>query len=326
MISKYAARIAMLREARLEELRTTRAAAAHRPGDVWKTDSGKFRGMNSDGQAKTFADKAKATSYAKGKGPAPAKDEGGQAKGKGKGSVPTTVEMPREGYKAVANALEGWNKPGSWEHVISYAISGRPMQGEDVKAVIDDISDDLGNWNTVAKANGWSNADKKNLTRAQGILKNWMSQAAKKEKANAPAEKPEAKTEKAPAEKPKAPAKGKGKATPAAKPTSYKKTYNTTVSSVMDKHDLTDADADAVRKFKKGKPFSGEKISDAEKMRRFLAKAKPETRERMKGVSVADFIAMLGAILDDEDGGGKQARTRKASMSMLPGDDYNFSW
>mgnify|MGYP007046991770 CR=1 FL=1 len=44
-------------------------------------------------------------------------------------------------------------------------------------------------------------------------------------------------------------------------------------------------------------------MTDAQRFRLFLSKAKPETKERMKGMSVKDFMEILGAILDDEEGG-----------------------
>lgn len=86
--------------------------------------------------------------------------------------------------------------------------------------------------------------------------------------------------------------------------------YNNKVQTVMTKHDLTDDDANEVKSFKKKKPDTGTPVSPAVLLQKFLAKAKPETKERMKGVSPADFMKMLGAIMDEEDGGGKQAFLR----------------
>jgi hypothetical protein len=118
--------------------------------------------------------------------------------------------------------------------------------------------------------------------------------------------------------------KAKGKAAPKEKPKSYKKTYPASATPIMDKHSMTDDDADQVKKWKKDKPFSGEKISDAEKLRRFLAKAKPETKERLKGMSPAEFVKLLAVLTDDEgEGGGKQAATRTASLQGKP---FDFSW
>lgn len=81
----------------------------------------------------------------------------------------------------------------------------------------------------------------------------------------------------------------------------YAGKYHENVKSVMDEHKLKDDDADEVKKFKKDKPKSGVKLSDAELMRKFLQNAKPETKERMKGLPPADFVKMLGAILEDEE-------------------------
>ena len=210
-------------------------------------------------------------------------------KGKAPSKSPKSVEMTPSGYKSLADTLQGWNKPGAWEHVISYALSGKPMQGPHVDSVISDIEDDLANWDAAAKRGGWDANDKKSLTKAKKLL-----------------EKARGKAPKAPEVEGKKPDKGKSEVPKGNK--TYTKAYAKPVTRVMDKYSLTDTDADAVLQFKKGKPFTGEKITDAEKMRRFLAKAKPETKERMKGVSIADFIEMLGAIMDDEEGGGgKQA-------------------
>lgn len=82
----------------------------------------------------------------------------------------------------------------------------------------------------------------------------------------------------------------------------FSKKYNAKVEQVMHEHKLTDDDADQIKAWKKDRPNVGKPISDAEKLRRFLAKAKPETRERMKGMSPADFVKILGAILDEDTG------------------------
>ena len=76
-----------------------------------------------------------------------------------------------------------------------------------------------------------------------------------------------------------------------------------TMAETMNKHGLTGADANELDGFKsksgiksKDKP----KKSPVQLMADFMAKAKPETKERMKGVSPADFMKLLGAIMDDE--------------------------
>jgi hypothetical protein len=116
--------------------------------------------------------------------------------------------------------------------------------------------------------------------------------------------KPEAKAPKAPQtpKTPKTPAK------------SYKKTYHKDVSTVMDAHKLTDDDAGEVKAFKKSKPRNPKvKKTDQQLMADFLAKAKPETKKRMKDVTPAEFMKMLGAIMEDE-GEGEAGAGKKASL------------
>ena len=55
----------------------------------------------------------------------------------------------------------------------------------------------------------------------------------------------------------------------------------------------------------------GTKLSDAALFEKFKAKAKPETKERMKNMTPAEFKKMFAAIMADEEEGGK-----KASMSL----------
>ena len=102
------------------------------------------------------------------------------------------------------------------------------------------------------------------------------------------------------------------------KPAAPKKKLNPAVKQVVTKHSLTDEDVEQVEDFKKSKPMRGKPISDAEKMKRFLQHAKPETKERMKGVSVADFMKMLGAILDEEEV-GKTAATNEDTVYLGDG-------
>lgn len=226
----------------------------------------------------------------------PKKDDKPKAdKGEDKPKSDGPVTLSKSEYKEVGDLLSGWNDSGSWGHVVSYAISGKPMEGKHVQKVLGDIDKWLGSWDATAKANHWDANDKKALTKAKGILQKAMGGSAKSE------DKPKSDKGKGDA--------GKGKSKKDDKPKkTYSKKYHPSVAEVMDKHSLTDADADEVKAFKKAKPFTGEKISDAEKLRRFLAKAKPETKERMKGISPAEFIKMLGAIMDEEgEGGGKTA-------------------
>ena len=80
--------------------------------------------------------------------------------------------------------------------------------------------------------------------------------------------------------------------------TKYKKT-----KSLLDDlgHSLRVSDVEEVEAWVKDKPAFGKKITDAEKLRRFLEKASPETRDRMKGVTPAEFGKMIGAIMEDDE-------------------------
>lgn len=111
------------------------------------------------------------------------------------------------------------------------------------------------------------------------------------------AEKHAPKTEtapKKPAPKKEAP-KQKSKPTP-----KFKKNYPKPVKTVMTAHGLTDDDADQIKEFKKKKPNVGGPVTPAVLLQRFLAKAKPETRKRMKNVTPAEFMKMLAAIMNEE--------------------------
>jgi len=80
--------------------------------------------------------------------------------------------------------------------------------------------------------------------------------------------------------------------------------YHDDVLKMANKYDLESEDADALYDWRADKPGRGRALSDQEKMSRFLAKAKPETRERMQGMSLADFMVMYKSILKevlDED-------------------------
>lgn len=81
--------------------------------------------------------------------------------------------------------------------------------------------------------------------------------------------------------------------------------YGKEVLNVANKYDLEAEDADELRDFKGDKPGAGRKLPDAELMQKFMQKAKPETRERMKGMNIADFMAMYNAIMAEEDEGAE---------------------
>ena len=77
--------------------------------------------------------------------------------------------------------------------------------------------------------------------------------------------------------------------------------YNNTVLQIANKYDLEGEDADELYGFKIDKPFYGKKLTDQELFQKFLAHAKPETRERMQGMSLDDFMVMYKSILLDDD-------------------------
>lgn len=89
------------------------------------------------------------------------------------------------------------------------------------------------------------------------------------------------------------------------------------VHDMMNKHKLEEDDAKELKNFKKAKSDQGQKLSPAELMKRFLQKAKPETKERMKGMDPADFMKMYAAILDDEEpGAAKAASLRERTIRL----------
>ncbi len=111
----------------------------------------------------------------------------------------------------------------------------------------------------------------------------------------------------------------------------------TKVKELAKKHNLSDkglSELKAFAKKQKSKPMSNKdpwwdkeigtgkrnqdkKKSPAEQKREFMQHTDPETRKRILKMTPAEFQAMLAAIMDDEDGGGKQARIASASDSWL---------
>lgn len=121
---------------------------------------------------------------------------------------------------------------------------------------------------------------------------------------------------------PPAPAKkdeDKSESKPKSKSTKPKAKKTPALTKLLSKHSLKDGDADSVLDWKKKKPAAGKKLSDAQMLARFLAHASPETKERMKGMSPKDFMAVYNAIMEDEEGGGKQAALKLAA-SLPKGD------
>lgn len=88
------------------------------------------------------------------------------------------------------------------------------------------------------------------------------------------------------------------------------------MESVMKKHELTDDDAAQVIQFSIDRPKKGKPQSPEELKRRFMQNAKPETKERMKNMSPADFMVMLRSILDQEEGVGKTASLRSGLIRL----------
>jgi hypothetical protein len=77
---------------------------------------------------------------------------------------------------------------------------------------------------------------------------------------------------------------------------------------------LKDEDVDAVLEQVVNK--KGMMLSPAELMRKFLAEAKPETRERMKGMSPAEFMEIVSFMVDDEEAdAGMKGKTASATTS-----------
>jgi hypothetical protein len=88
--------------------------------------------------------------------------------------------------------------------------------------------------------------------------------------------------------------------------------YTKDVLEIANAHDLEGDDADELREFKGDKPVHGKKLTPQELMQKFLKHAKPETRDRMQGMPIGDFMAMYKAIMaesgEDDADLGKMAR------------------
>lgn len=91
-----------------------------------------------------------------------------------------SVSLSKGESKSVADLLEPFNEPGSWSHVVTYAVSGKAMEPKHVQKVVKDIDGYLESWDTYAKSYGWSDKDKKNLTKAKGILEKASKGGSKK--------------------------------------------------------------------------------------------------------------------------------------------------
>lgn len=95
---------------------------------------------------------------------------------------------------------------------------------------------------------------------------------------------------------------------------SFRLNYRPKMESVMTTYKLTDDDAAQVIQFSIERPKEGRPKTDAQLKQDFLANASPETKARMENMTAADFMIMLRAVLDQEEGGGKKASLRTAAI------------
>lgn len=204
---------------------------------------------------------------------------------KSKHTVKKPSKAPEQGAKPVKLNKALGDMLGQWHGSIKdpiYAVSSAAIAGKPVPA--SKAQEAVAQIDSILDKADLNDAERKELTKAKKMLES---------------------------------ASGKKSAPKSvSKPKTYKKQYVKSVSEVMDKHSLTDEDASEVKRFKNSKPSKGTPLSDAALMQKFLAKASPETKERMKGMSVADFKAMYAAIMDEEgaEGGGKTASDKVAKL------------
>ena len=209
--------------------------------------------------------------------------------------------------KGLGELLDGWHDSASDPiyQVSSFARAGKPIKPEVAEKAIKKIK-------TLMMSE--TGEDKKNL----GAALKELETLVKADGGDGAKEPPKAEADAAPkAEKP-AKKPGKVKVVDTRNKKTYKKNYGKAIEKVLDAHKLTDADMDDVLEFKKDRPRKGKAVPPAELMRRFLEKAKPETKERMKGMNPNDFVKLLGALFDEEEGGmGKTASADDALRSGL---------
>lgn len=243
-------------------------------------------------------------------------------KAKDSGKVETHTETTKsEGkggtneHKQTVRALPNGKAVVTWTDTFTPKGGGK-AQGMGSYSVLADINDD-GSLKMFPKTQKKHKTEDEANNAAKDLVSGQEKGSSGKKDEPKKDEKPESKKDKKPAPKKDAP-----------KAKSYKKSYPTAATSIMDKHEMTDEDADQVKAWKKDKPVSGKPISDAEKLRRFLAKAKPETKERLKGMSPAEFVKLLGVLTDDEggEGGGKKASVRFANSADMRSFYDKFSW
>jgi len=264
----------------IEKEAATKVHRNRSPGEVWKTPNNKYRAVSPSGVAKSFDTPDEAKAHAgKGGGKSEKKDEGKKDEG---GAA--SVSLPAAESKKLGEVLSQWHSSGNdpLYAVSSHANAGKPIPADAAKKALDKVTFMLEN----ADDHRLSNSDKKQLSSAKKMLEKAVGGGKSKPKS----------------EKPKA---------------SFKKNYRPTMESVMTKHNLTDDDAAEVIKFSIDRPKKGKEQSPAELMRRFMEHAKPETKERMKGMNPAEFMKMLRAVLDDEEGGTGKTASLRAGLIRL---------
>jgi len=94
------------------------------------------------------------------------------------------------------------------------------------------------------------------------------------------------------------------------------------VTEMKKKHSLADDDIDEMKKHKKSlfNPNAKSRMSDQQRLDKFLAKCKPETKKRMKApppMTAADFIKLLGVLTEDDEGEGGKAASARTQLIRL---------
>ena len=93
------------------------------------------------------------------------------------------------------------------------------------------------------------------------------------------------------------------------------KKFHENVLQAANSNDLEEVDADVLEDFRRDKPDRGRHLSWPELFQKFLSHrlTKPETKERMRDMSLNDFKSMYLAILKDEDEEVAVTASRRAS-------------
>lgn len=101
--------------------------------------------------------------------------------------------------------------------------------------------------------------------------------------------------------------------------------YHPDMLPVANQHDLESEDLDELYQWKRHSPKHGKKLSPQELFNRFLKHAKPETKSRMQGMPLSDFMVMYKAIMKDtdEEGGAKTAAFLRKMASYYGVDELS---